>query len=170
MPRSGHVLLAFGKTTWKALKDDGSNLQAHELLYSLSDSATLVLHNNQLVTLLEVVEERRRSNPNCKVAYHKLVEQHDRGPGAFTLEVTSKVVACYTAVDGGDEKKNITQQNAAACLANNFWENVEHVGLVWTVKWAAQGLMPVRPTVVCLSACELPPGKALALRLEPQVG
>lgn len=170
-PRSGHLLLAFGKTTWKALKDDAQGLENNELLYQLMDSSTLVFHNNSLVTLLEVMEERRKTNPACKVAYHTVVEDPALGPGAFRLELVSKVVATFTAgVDDGEEKKPVTQHNAATHLPGKFWDDAQHVGLVWTVKWAAQGLMPVRPTVVCFSAGELPAGKALPLKPEALPG
>lgn len=169
--RSGHLLLAFGKTTWKALKDDSSVLENNELLYQLKDSSTMVFHNNSLVTLMEVLEERRKTNPTCKVAYHTVVEDHEKGPGAFRLELVSKVVASFTAgVDDGDDKKTVTQQNAATRLPSNFWADAQHVGLVWTVKWATQGLMPVRPAVVCISAGELPAGKALPLKPEAVAG
>lgn len=55
------------------------------------------------------------------------------------------------------------QGHAGSLIPATAWRESSHVQVVWSVKWAAQGLVPVRAQVVATSTITL--GAAQALNL-----
>ncbi len=52
--------------------------------------------------------------------------------------------------------------HAAGAVGPQRWTTA-HTGILWTMKWCAVGLAPVRPQVVLTQSLEMPLGKALEL-------
>ena len=80
--KRGAILVAFGKTTWTQLGPEADYDQQHELLYELKSDQDLVLHNGVVSTLREVVTERRKTHPKCKLAYHTMKDAPGTGDAA----------------------------------------------------------------------------------------
>ena len=59
----------------------------------------------------------------------------------------------------------ITHLNLAAVLPVEGWvePGLKHLRLAWVTRWAATGLMPVRPVIVMGEAVTIPAGKVLKL-------
>lgn len=86
--------------------------------------------------------------------------------GAFEVSVTTKILAVFQKPEKEavpEDTVQFTQQNAAAGLPLSMWRKLSHASLVWTVKWATQGLMPVRPVIAVTVDGSLPQGKTLWL-------
>lgn len=101
-------------------------------------------------------------------AYHDIIDEPDRGPGAFKLEVKHAVKfkpAPSTVAEGPveDMLPTILQTQVAARVNNNVWTNTI-TSIVWSVKWSQNGLMPVRPHVVLLEPVTLAIGRAVLLK------
>ena len=56
----------------------------------------------------------------------------------------------------------IPQTAAGGLIQLGKW-NTDLVKVVWSVKWATSGLMPIRPILVLFAEGNLPSGKALKL-------
>ena len=139
----------------------------------MNTSAAQVLHNGQLQTLGQVVDAQQSKVPVIKIAYRKLTDSPKDGvPGNFTLESTQTV--WYSPEKGapveaggeapGDGKKAATtaQTTAARLIPNVHWQS--HCSqIVFSVKWLATGLFPVRAQPVLTADCDLGPGRALEL-------
>ncbi len=70
-----------------------------------------------------------------------------------------------TTGEGNTNKMNHMSIAAAMPLAT--WAGkAECVGIVWQVRWAPAGLMPVRPVIAMLVPATVPSGHALKLWAE----
>jgi hypothetical protein len=64
----------------------------------------------------------------------------------------------------GKKPPGSLQGSAGSAVPTSAWTSLHDeslCGLVWTVKWCPQGLMPVRAQIVLLSDVVLPAKKAL---------
>ena len=88
----------------------------------------------------------------------------DNNPGKFELTTQHNVYFVPTLVDGEAPVK--TQMAIGSLVPRSVWESNPAVMIVaWAVKWAANGLSPMRPLVVAMADIVLPPGRALALHV-----
>ena len=118
-----------------------------------------------------IISLRVAANPcalQASFAYHDIVDEPDRGPGAFKLEVKHPVKfkpAPSTVAEGPVEGMlpAVLQTGVAARVNNNVWTNAI-TSIVWSVKWSQNGLMPVRPHVVLLEPVTLAIGRAVLLK------
>ena len=72
-------------------------------------------------------------------------------------------IPTFASDDPSGQKQHLSQINLAGKLPANAFESSHCVVATWAVKWALQGLSPVRPMVLFTQACDLPAGKALSL-------
>ena len=121
----------------------------------------MVLHGPQLVELLDVVNEKRKTQPDCRVAYHDLVPLAEGPAGAFGLKHTVGVVFNPQA-QTADANPAALQTRLAATVPAQAWKG-HYSGLVWSVKWATNGLAPIRPQIVMLHDVMIKPGHSLLL-------
>ena len=131
-----------------------------------------VVFNGHLRSLRDVVSDRRKTMPVVKFAYHKFVEAPTPGqPDAFKLEVVKRV--CFSpgssgkvdteeGENGGDSNPTTGQAAAARMLPINVWKP-EVCQLVFSVKWTAAGLMPIRPQIMLLADAVMPAGTCAGL-------
>ena len=63
----------------------------------------------------------------------------------------------------GDAGKVINQGSVGAVLPSTSFDGSHCLVKAWAVKWAAIGLMPIRPLVLFKQSCDLPAGQALSL-------
>ena len=120
-----------------------------------------MLTGTDLVSLLDVVNMRRKTHPDCRVAYHDVMP-HAEGPaGAFSLAVVSQI-AFRPQPPAADAPPAHLQTRVAATVPVSAWDG-HYSGLVWSLKWAQNGLSPVRPQVVMLADVTIKPGHSLVL-------
>ena len=159
----GTILAGFGRGKW-IVKEDGYNEET-DILYSLSGYEEKVLHGTDLLELLDVVNEKRTTNPDCRVAYHDMtpIPPSDSLPlGAFKLDVTKEIAfRPLTDVEGPAAKGHL-QTRLASTIPVNAWDG-NYSKLIWTLKWSTNGLTPVRPQIVLTKNVTLAPGKSLLL-------
>lgn len=174
---SGTFVAGFGPCKWQAQKDDDQTQSTpNKIVYNLSSSDELVHFEGKLMTLLTVINQKRAQQPGCRILYHDIVPCARGAPGAFTLSRTHNVEYVLTGKveisDSPEEEDSAPinkkapgslQGSAASLLPLTAWTDLNIGGLVWTVKWSAQGLMPVRAQIVILTEVDLPSRHAVAL-------
>ncbi len=144
---AGTTFAGFGTGKWQV--KTGESDREKQLLYQLGGYEDVVLSNGQLCTLLEVVNARRKTHPDCKVSYHDIVPLASGPPGAFGLERTNDIMFVPKAGDlpeGGAGGTHLQTRVGALCPVS-AWEG-HYSRVVWVVKWGQTGLSPIRPQVV----------------------
>ena len=96
-------------------------------------------------------------DPNAKVAYHDL-EEVPGSVGAFKL--TSKVNVTFTWGDDNAKDKHLS---AACFIPAKVYAQDGLCACIWSVRWCAQGLGPIRPFLVLLTDVTLEASQALRL-------
>ena len=110
--RRGMMLAGFGRGKW-AVKDDKFNEETM-LLYRLSDSSDDVLSNGQDVApVLDIALEKRKTMPDCRVAFFDIVPKGDGPAGSFALVPTAEVVF-IPSIQAGNEATGHLQTRMAA--------------------------------------------------------
>ena len=164
MLRLGVVLRRSHRWIWQGQVQNGQGSLQHSpgLPLSLTDHHTAVWHNNKMQTVRDVVLERRKTEPNCKVAYHEMHEADDSAPGSFTLEQKYQV---YFIPDPTTpvEKEQPVQMSAGMLVPKEAWASSSSCDIVWGTKWAINGLTPVRPLVVMKVDAKILPGRVLVI-------
>ena len=121
----GTLLAGFGRGKWEQTTDE---TESKQILYTLTDHTQLVLTGNDLVSLHDVVNERRKTNLNCLVAYRDLVPQAEGPAGAFSLAVVTQI-AFRPQPTAEDAPPAHLQTRVAATIRVS-------VGLDTTVDWS----------------------------------
>ena len=139
------------------------------MLVSFSDSEELIMLNSLVITIRDAIYQRRALNPNAGVCFHEMAaETASVVTGAFKLVTKQRVVAVIGKSsteaaendngEGGDQPQG-SQANAACCIPVDAWPNLlEGFKVLWSMRWTAAGLMPVRPQVVLLTQLTIPEG------------
>ena len=74
-------------------------------------------------------------------------------PGKFRLKQSHRVCAkagkLAGANDGEAEINKASQMSAGAAIGFNAWQSAPGANIVWAMRWAPAGLMPIRP-MVCI--------------------
>ena len=156
---SGSVVAGFGKGKFQV---DVNEAGPKNKLFELKDCQTEVYHNNKVQLLLDVVNDRRKQEPSCKVAYHELTAEETGEPGAFTLNLKHRV-HFVPAKLGDDDAKALNQMSVGAALPMDIWDKSEVCLTKWATKWAVNGLTPVRPLVFLGAPVSLGAGRAIQL-------
>eukprot|EP00438_Fugacium_kawagutii_P012481 Skav236403 [mRNA] locus=scaffold1702:119198:123414:- [translate_table: standard] len=163
----GHVIAGFGGGKYKQLKQGEEANAEKEVLFEVKPS-TMVLNGTQLTTVEQMVKQKRCEDPEAKVAYHEIKE--DPSPedaSKFTLTLVSKVAFIPNAAQGApsegeDGKPKSLQARAASLLPASSWES-HCTSVLWTVRWSAIGLTPVKPQVVLTKELALEPAYSCEL-------
>ena len=130
-------------------------------------SETQALYKNAVCNLGSVLEAEKEQNPNTKIMYHT-IEDDPSSPGAFTLTQTHTVVFNSTSQTTEGEgaglpgSKPLLQSQIAAVVPMAIWET-HGTSIVWSVKKAASGIMPIRPQVLLTKEVVLEAKQALTL-------
>ena len=128
-------------------------------MFNVTGSQDKVVFNGVVQLLGKVMAEQREKKPDATVCYHKLEASPD-DPKEFTLTCEHKVAFYPQAADSEDA--GVTCTNIATNFTKAHWEAASNsIATLWMVRWAAKGLMPVKPVVHLLGSATLPPGRAL---------
>lgn len=162
----GTVIAGFGLGAFQHLPRDGNGKPAELpeqqklILFDLKDSASLIMLGAKLTTVGAAVTGMQATRPNAEVCYHKMISE---GTG-FKLERKHEVYyKCTGKVQGqvdstAEDAVNVDLKgtNAFGGLVNPQGLQFEHCNVIWHVKWATKGLMPVKPAIVLVNTIEIP--------------
>lgn len=131
------------------------------MLVKLQDSQEAIMMNNTIMSIGEAMETRRKINPNSLVCYHdETSDPSAANPGFFKLTTKQRVVAVLSAPgspEGEKEPVKPVQTNVASCVPLDTWLRTSSAfKVVWSMRWTAAGLMPVRPQLVALVDVTIP--------------
>lgn len=80
------------------------------------------------------------------------------------MEVVANFDKVALTTGGKDGATVVSPMSLAAGLPLDVWRTcIPAVRIVWQVKWAPAGMMPVRPVIATLTSVTVPPKKALKL-------
>ena len=159
VPR-GTLVAGFGKGKWE--RCSGESDDTKQTPYKLSHHDDLVLSGSDLIPLLDVVNERRKTHPDCRVSYHELAPQGEGPPGGFALQKTVDVLFTPQPPSAGEQPAANLQTRVAATAPLPAWSG-HYSRLVWSVKWNAAGLTPVRPQIAFVESVTIRPGHMLLM-------
>ena len=159
---SGTILAGYGKGAFRFI-EEGEPPSKAELEYTLNATQNVVF-NSKIVPLKDVVNKQRLKVPTASINYFSLKEDpQPEDPGNWTVQVQQRL--CFTPAliqkEESSEILQLKQVHAAAVLPANCWAGVAEV--MFVVRWANNGLMPVRPQVMLVQDVVIPAGQALAL-------
>ena len=141
---------------FKMVKGDGSDAPEKSLHVKISSQGDIVVLNGIVMDVGTVVRDQRRRKPDAQICYHSIrVDEAD--PQKFNIEVMLNVV--FVPKDDELADKDINCHNIAAKEELKVW-NTDVLKTLWVVRWAAKGLMPVKPVVHLNGSRNLLPGRA----------
>lgn len=149
---SDPAILQFGSGSWRVLKSNQEILDgAVELKFTGCDDKILL--NGTVQTLGQAMAEMRQKKPDAKIAYYQIQETDDIKQ--FSLTSTHHVVFMCKVEEGTEwSSKN---------LAAKVWKAGMDGGplkLIWYMRWATKGLLPIKPVLHLLGQATLTAGQA----------
>ena len=146
----------FGRGTFKMVKLDGSDAPEKSLQFKISSQDDLVVLNGIVMDVGSVVRDQRAKKPDAQICYHS-IKVDQAGPNNFNIEVTHNVV--FLIKNDGLADKDLNCHNIASKEELKVWTS-DVLKTLWVVRWAAKGLMPVKPVVHLNGSLNLLPGRA----------
>ncbi len=160
---AGSLLCGFGKGKFDRNVGGKYNPECHHMFtIKTCDDPVFLL---KLTTVKEVVVEQKAKDPEVKLAYHSMFEVSGADKMAFGVKQEHEIffVPAYTSGEETAGKQPIAQGSVGAVLPPTAFDGSHCVVKTWAVKWAAIGLMPVRPLVLFRVTCDILAGQALSL-------
>jgi len=159
----GTLVAGFGKGKFKFKeKEPEANPETH-ISFCLQSHDQKIMIGTTLRTLKSVVDEKRKTDANPKVCYHKMEEIPGDELGAFkVVQVTEVLFGLLEQQDvPKDGGKDLLINRVGALIPISFW-TTHCTDIVWSCKWTPAGLQAVRPVVCLTMGVTLPAGHALA--------
>ena len=154
----GTQISGFGIGKWKLEGKDPDIDPSTMIMFGLAGDDTKIIFNSHLTTVGEVVKNKRKNEPMCKVCYHAMQDgAAGSPPGSFTLTTEHKV---FFAPEPTAVSSEVGQTSAASLLPPSAWKT-PFSDVLWHCKWNANGLGPIRPFVGALEQISIPPGRVL---------
>lgn len=167
---SGYIVAGFGKGSYKQ-KMHGETAKDKEVSYAIGPNS-LVLQGATLTNVKTMVNTKQQQDPRAQIAYYEISEAANTDdPEMFEMKNTVPLVFVPTGQlkaktetgEEGTEVLSADQVSAARLLPVAAWEQRSLCSLVWCVRWAPQGLMPVRPVVALHREVVIEPSHGVAL-------
>ena len=172
--QEGSLILGFGKAKFKLTSECAD--PGTQQLFEIKSSDDLAILNGTLTTVGSIVDTRRKTEPDCKIAYHEIAEVEAGEAGAFGCTLQTSV---YFVPDECNKELN-KKPEAKPAAAGEAWKAKAQMNLgegippaelatstcskiVWVVKWSVNGLMPVRPVLVLTEEAKREAGHALVV-------
>ncbi|CAJ1413832.1 unnamed protein product, partial [Effrenium voratum] len=135
-----------GKVMVRVSTDRASDVEKH-VLFDLKNAESKVLHNGKLTTLGDLVNAAQGSRASADICYHTLKPAPSEDPRHFELD---------------DDSTNLELKGSSslAALVPLSTCKFEHCNIIWAVKWATKGLMPIKPQIALTYDLEIPPSTA----------
>ena len=134
------------------------------VLFSLTSEDSVLL-NGKMQVVKNMLHAREVQKGKGEVAYHEVSAKADRD---FEItrkhEVYFKAAAKVTAeAEGDDLKLGKGTGSFASLVPYASLGALKHASVIWSVRWSAKGLMPVKPTVRLMGEVALDAHKAMKL-------
>jgi len=150
------MVAGYGKGSFKLIKPNDTETDVSEKIqFKMESQDDIVVFNGQLVTLGQVMNEQFAKKPDTEVCYHKLTCS-ENNPKEFTLEQTHNIMFSPVREEGDCKLGSVASREPV-----QSYKSAPCLRLLWTVRFTAKGLMPVKPGVYLTGSVLLPAGKAL---------
>ena len=129
--------------------------------YAPTGSDTPVFIDTEYTTygVVQKAQAKEKGSDRAKILYPGL----DMVPGSpDEFELTRNLTLAFRPKDT-TAQGTVTMSNIAAFLPCNIWANSPLVHIVYTCKWNAAGLMPIRAMVTSKVGFKIPAKKAVAI-------
>ena len=164
---AGFVVCQWTGGTWRKASEDKPILP-EEIDFRIGSSEVLIFLGSRLMTVTEAMDEQRKRHPGAhlRVTYHTSTDDpQENNPGHATFE--QKVTMAWkpekTEIkDEGNGPIVLDRKKAAIAVPPRVWAT-GRTCIAWHMRWAMQGLAPVKPVVILASNIEIPSGKAAKL-------
>lgn len=169
---AGQIVAGYWKGSWQ--KEGSRN---SDVLFELKDANDLVILEGKTMTLSQCVLEKRAVSPLAvQIRYHDLVDKPTPEDSKFfEVKLKSECQAVFRPenVPVKEEKKQegdgssqtvLPYTSVAGVLPTVRWADNLATRIVWSVKWTARGLGPIRPNVCLREACQIKPGHAICFQ------
>ena len=162
---AGTIVAGFGQGSYKQRGPDESWNREKEVLFQPT-VGSLMLFNGKLCSLEEIVKAKLAKTPTAKVNYHNMVPKPSAEDAqAFSLERLADVVFVPAGGALATESSDPLLQGKVSTLGTliplSCWRHP--AAIVWSVRWAATGLMPIRAQTVILTEIALPPAHGILI-------
>ena len=129
-----------------------------------------------MTTVGKLVAQKRALTPlSVNVCYYELIEQPLPGEATFfKLNQKSLVLFRPETAPVPEDKKGpdgscqLPLTSMAGCLSTSCWQTA-WTKVMWSVKWRAKGLQPIRPVISTSQSICVPQSKAVELTANPWV-
>lgn len=150
------MIAGYGKGSFKLIKPNDTETNVSDMIqFKLESHDDMVVFNGQLVTMGHVMNDQFAKKPDTEVCYHKLTCS-ENNPKEFTLEQTHNIMFSPVREEGDCKLGSVASREPV-----QSYKSAPCLRLLWTVRFTAKGLMPVKPGVYLMGAVSLPAGKAL---------
>lgn len=156
---TGH-LTSWHKGRWWTPKEAGEGFDpALDLVWKFTSSSDILILDGMSLTLHQALEDMKKTKPEkALLRYHILKDnpQGCHGPGDFDIELKHEVGwrAERATVEGDTKKQN--PATLAALVPADAWD-LNAVQILWTSRWAKQGLTGIKPMVWLKGSVVIPP-------------
>ena len=156
---TGH-LTSWHKGRWWTPKEAGEGFDpALDLVWKFTSSSDILILDGMSLTLHQALEDMKKTKPEkALLRYHILKDnpQGCHGPGDFDIELKHEVGwrAERATVEGDAKKQN--PATLAALVPADAWD-LNAVQILWTSRWAKQGLTGIKPMVWLKGSVVIPP-------------
>ena len=137
------------------------------LLYDVS-SCEIVLHNGKVESLGDLLLQKQSEKGKASICYHDVSVKAGTEANQFDIVRKHEVYFKPTAKVAGEEegtelKLNKGAGSFAALVPLTTLNSLKHAKVLWSVKWALKGLMPIKPHLCMFDEVVLDGGKAMKL-------
>ena len=168
--KEGGILCGFYKGKGWAQQGGKPEATEKDVKFELSNCDQKVLLGNQFVTLLSVIQEKRKLHPaDAQIGYHSIVDEPTDGePQWFKLNLQNTVYFRFDDIPAEETagKVKVASPNVAGVLPVSCWDTwATHV--TWSMRWPAtssKGLQPVQPYVILKRNITLPAESIVELK------
>lgn len=165
---SGTIVAGYWKGSWQ--KGETEAREA-DVPFHLKDATDLVLMDGKVRSVGQILKDKRAISPlEVKILYHDMQDTPRPEDSAhFTLTLKTTVLFRPEALTVKEEQKapdgavTLPHSSVAGCLDTKAWDNLA-TRVLWSVKWTARGLSPVRPHVCLKANCKIAVGQAVAFQ------
>ncbi|CAK9118015.1 unnamed protein product [Durusdinium trenchii] len=142
-----------------------------DCLYEIENSNSEVFFEGKLSKLGRVVAQKRAVTPlSVNICYYELAEQpRSDDTTFFALRPKNQALFRPENAPTSDDKKGadgsftLPLTSMAGCLETTRWAT-PYTKVVWSVKWSARGLQPIRPVIALTTPLVVPQSKAVELK------
>ena len=168
---AGTVVAGFGIGSFQHQPRQGSQVAEVDrdklLLYDAS-SCEIVLHNGKLESLGDLLLQKQTEKGKASICYHDVSVKAGTEANQFEIvrkhEVYFKPAAKVAGEEeGSDLKLNKGTGSFAALVPLTTLNGLKHAKVLWSVRWALKGLMPIKPHLCIFDEMVLDGGKAVKL-------